>query len=254
MPKPSRFELIVVNNASTDGTDSVLRDFASSAAYPITVAYEPSPGLANARNCGWRHAKGDIIGFTDDDCYLDANYALATLSLFDENEAIGFLGGRILLHDPTDLPMTIQETKHEIVLPPGKLIPAGLIQGANFAFRRRALEAAGGFDPLLGAGTPFPAEDVDMVNRLSGMGWAGLYSPAPIVYHHHGRKTKADADKLRAGYDLGRGAFYMAALLATPLRVQTLRFWAKQIRYQSRHRTAREIRGALGYLWHRTRF
>lgn len=251
MDRLEDFELIVVDNASTDNTATVIRDFAAEADYLVTLAFEPNPGLGNARNCGWRHAQGDIVAFTDDDCYVDHQFGHAVLSVFQSNDQLGFLGGRILLFDPTDLRITIQESAEKREFPPGKLIPAGAIQGANFAFRRRALEAANGFDPLLGAGTPFPSEDVEMLSRLSALGWPGIYTPEPVVYHHHGRKTTADAHKLSRGYDLGRGAYYMAMILNPGLRVQTLRFWFWRIRHQKFLRTRREIRGGFGYLWHR---
>ena len=253
MHRPDGFELIVVDNASTDHTATVIRDFADEADYPVKLAFEPNPGLGNARNCGWRHAQGEIVAFTDDDCYVDRNFAHAILAIFQSNDSLGFLGGRILLHDPSDLRMTIQESTKRQEFPPGKLIPAGAIQGANFAFRRRALGAAGGFDPLLGAGTPFPSEDVEMVSRLSTLGWPGIYTPEPVVYHHHGRKTDDDAYKLIKGYDLGRGAYYMAMMLNPGLRLQTLRFWFWKIRHQEFIRSQREIRGGLGYLGQRLR-
>ncbi len=248
MHRPDSFELVVVDNGSTDNTATVIRDFASEASYPVTLVFEGNPGLGNARNAGWRRARGDIIAFTDDDCYVDRDFAHAVIAAFKIHNSLGFLGGRILLHDPTDLRITIQESTENLNFPPGKLVPAGAIQGANFAFRRSALEAVGGFDPLLGAGTPFPSEDVEMVSRLSAQGWGGLYTPDPVVYHHHGRKTAADAEKLRRGYDYGRGAYYMAIMLHQGLRLQTLRFWFWHIRHQDLRRTQREISGLIGYL------
>jgi glycosyltransferase involved in cell wall biosynthesis len=38
--------------------------------FVVKYAFEPAVGLANARNCGWRMARGDIVAFTDDDCYV----------------------------------------------------------------------------------------------------------------------------------------------------------------------------------------
>ena len=250
MHRPDDFELIVVNNASTDNTAAVIENFATNAGYSVKLACESTLGLGNARNCGWQHAQGDIIAFTDDDCYVDPSYAEDILKIFSVDHRLGYIGGRILLFDPTDLPITIKESNVREKFEPGIFIPAGKIQGANFAFRRQALEDAGGFDPLLGAGTPFPAEDIEMLGRLSAMGWYGLYTPEPVVFHHHGRKTEEAAKKLYRGYDLGRGAYYMAMLLKPRfgIRLRTLRYWFYFIRHQSIIRTIRELRGALGYL------
>ena len=91
-----------------------------------------------------------------------------------EEASLGFVGGRVLLFDPTDFPITIQELDHRVEIEPCAFVPAGLIHGANFAFRREVLEAIGGFDPGFGAGTPgFACEDVDAVARAAAAGWWG---------------------------------------------------------------------------------
>lgn len=255
MAKPPGFELVIVDNGSTDETASLIQNYASKCSYAVRYAFESAPGLGRARNRGLSVARGQIIAFTDDDCYVDQGFATAVLQTFQADENIGFMGGRILLHDPEDLPITIMESTEPVPYPPRHFIPAGRIQGANVAFRRTALEQAGGFHPLLGAGTPYPAEDIEMVGRLSAMGWAGLYTPVPTVRHHHGRRTQAEAAKLRAGYEVGRGAYFVAMLKQPTLRASTLKIWYWGIRGQSVQRTVREMRGAVGYfirgLWGR---
>ena len=80
------------------------------------------------------------------------------------------------------------------------------------AFRRRVLSEIGGFDPLMGPGTPFVAEDLDVAGRASAMGWEGRYCPQVIVRHHHGRKLADVPDRFKA-YGLGLGAYHMKLLL-----------------------------------------
>ena len=55
----------------------------------------------------------------------------------------------MLLHDPRDYPITIQELDHRVEIAPKSFVQPGLIHGANFAFRRSVLEEIGGFDPPL---------------------------------------------------------------------------------------------------------
>src|SRR5262245_42930880 len=62
------WEMIIVDNASTDGTYELLSRFAASRAN-TKVLREPKVGAAAARNAGWRAAEGRIVTFTDDDCY-----------------------------------------------------------------------------------------------------------------------------------------------------------------------------------------
>jgi glycosyltransferase involved in cell wall biosynthesis len=242
------WELVIVDNGSSDHTGKVAEEFRQRFVRGVTVLQVPEPGLGRARNHGWRAAHGEIVAFTDDDCYPDAAFVSAVVDAFAAEPTLGFLGGRIRLHDPTDYPITIQENPRPIELPPRRFIPAGLIQGANFALRRTALEAIGGFDPLFGAGALFPCEDVDVVARASAAGWRGAYDPAPLVYHHHGRKTPEEASRLMRQYDHGRGAYYTKCLLDPALRRSTLKHWCRQMARQPPGCTWRELRAACQYL------
>lgn len=251
MDKPPGFELVVVDNGSSDQTQAVLSSFERHADFPVRTVQEPRKGLANARNCGWCHAQGELLAFTDDDCYVAPDFAHAIIAAFDANPLLGYLGGRIKLFDSSDLPLTILDVDTPRLFEPGSVLPAGAIQGANFAFRKRALADAHGFDPLLGAGTPFPSEDIEMLARLSAAGWHGAYDPAPIVFHHHGRKTARDAAMLEVSYDVGRGAYYASRLLDKRARLQYLKHWYWAMRNQPLPRSFREFRGAVGYVLHR---
>ncbi len=156
---------------------------------------------------------GEIVGFTDDDCYVRPDFVEALDSVFEAAD-LGYVGGRVLLFDPADAPITIQASDARCDLPPRSYIPAGVIHGANFAFRRALLERVGGFDERLGAGAAIPSgEDVDMLSRASAAGFAGAYDPRPTVLHHHGRRAAHELERLRRGYALGCGAYYLKCLL-----------------------------------------
>lgn len=202
-----KWELVLVDNGSSDATAEVLRSFCASGRAPARYVHEPKPGLATARNAGLSAAEGELIVFTDDDCYPEPNFLVEAKRAF-EDPAVGFAGGRILLFDPTDAPVTILESRDPAYFPPHTYIRTGKIQGANMAFRRAALEQLGGFDPLFGSGSYFPAEDIDAVAGVNLLGWAGAYAPEMVVHHHHGRKS-ADLKSLFKQYDLGRGAYLM---------------------------------------------
>lgn len=246
------WELVVVDNGSTDETAAVLRQFRRVSPHLLTVVEEPRPGLGRARNRGWRAAAGELIAFTDDDCYPADDYLNQIVACF-EDPRLGFLGGRILLFDPTDLPITIQELDQRVEIDPKAFLRAGLIQGANFAFRREVLEAIGGFDDAFGAGTPFACEDVDALARAAALGWRGAYDPRPLVYHHHRRKTRDEAMQLRRVYDAARGAYYMKSVIDSAMRGRYFRSWMRRIVAQRPRRTIRELRGALAYLRERRR-
>lgn len=86
-------QLVVVDNNSSDHTCAVVEQF--SELLPLTYVFEPQQGVAFARNRGIRHAAGEIIAFTDDDCIPDPQW-LEYLELpFIRDPSIGLVGGRI---------------------------------------------------------------------------------------------------------------------------------------------------------------
>lgn len=248
MERPIGFELIVVDNGSTDNTVDIVKRFILSVDFMVQLVYEPLQGLAAARNSGWRVAKGDIVSFTDDDCYVDRFFAYEVLAAFECNPQLGYVGGRVMLHDKTDLRVTIKESMERLTFLPGTFVKTGALIGANLAFRRRALEQAGGFDTLLGAGTSlYSGEDAEMICRLSSLGWSGLYAPEIVVFHHHGRKSAAELFKLNWGYDVGRGGFYASLVMKNNMRKKILSHWINSIFHQKLIRSVLEMKGFLCY-------
>ena len=199
----SPWELIIVDNGSTDDTAQRLRAFVAACPRQVKLAKEHLPGLGRARNRGWRASVAPIIAFTDDDCYPAPDFLNAVLAVFADS-TIGFSGGKILLHDLTDAPITIYEHPNEQVYGPEHFIVGGVIQGASMAFRRQALVDINGFDDNLGAGTPFAFEDVDAELRALAAGWVGKYDPRSVVFHHHGRKPGIEDFMIQVGRELNR--------------------------------------------------
>ncbi|MEJ0038435.1 MAG: glycosyltransferase [Gammaproteobacteria bacterium] len=255
MTTARRWELIIVNNGSTDDTATVIADFIAADVIDARTVFEAQPGLARARNAGWRAARGEIVAFTDDDCYPAADYIDELCRCMSER-ALDYIGGRVLLHDPQDLPVTIQLRDTPLDIAPRSFVPTGLIHGANMGAKREVLERVAGFDELLGAGTPFPSEDVEFLSLASAAGFTGGYDPRPTISHHHRRRTADQVGALRKSYDIGRGAYYMACILDARRRHQALQRWYWSAlgnltdllrRPGGAVTTAREMRGALGY-------
>jgi Glycosyltransferases, probably involved in cell wall biogenesis len=191
------WELILVDNGSTDDTTRVIHGFAAEFPRPVRLVYEPGPGQGNARNAGWKSAHAEIVAYLDDDCYPADDFLDAVVACFAESPDLGFISGRILLYDQTDRRMTIQESVTRLPIAPYSFILPRIIQGANSAFRRASLEEVDGFDPRFGgAKGQFLAEELDVAARISAAGWHGAYDPRPLVYHHHGRKTRFEEWRL----------------------------------------------------------
>ena len=209
-----RVEVILVDSASDDGTIDLMKSFASTAKFPVVIAQVERPGLGRARNEGIRRSSGDLICFTDDDCYLAPDY----FTKFTKNVNPGrchYGMGTILLFDSADdVRVANLRIEKKRVLPARSLLPAGSIQGANMFFLRSVFQKAGLFDERMGAGTDFPCEDIEMATRASLAGFVGIQIPEPVVHHHHRRKAGSpEADATVAQYDFGRGAYY-ASLIA----------------------------------------
>lgn len=246
------WELIMVDNGSTDTTKELLDDFSSHVISPIKtqVVYEPKKGLSRARNTGIRHSTGEIVAFTDDDCYPTATFLDDILDQFDTHD-IAYLGGRVTLYDPNDLRITTKEDPEPRDLRPYSFLETGLIHGANMAIARAPLLESGGFDDRLGAGSPLKsAEDIELLARLSWCGYHGRYDPTPTVAHHHGIKKTSALKNLYKQYDHGRGAYYFLYTLNYPSRSTYLRatfnyFCASIGRDRAFGRISRELTGGL---------
>lgn len=222
------WEIVFVDNNSTDETASILKAFAKNASMPVTVVHERNVGLSNARNSGWHAANGEVIAFTDDDCYPAADYIDALAKVFADTR-MAFAGGRVLLHDPEDYPLTIKTSTQVHYYNPYSFIGPGHIHGANFAFRKALLETVAGFDALMGSGTDFPCEDCDVLLRALSVGAYGIYSPDIVVSHHHRRRAH-DVPKIERAYMAGRGAFYMKALADANSRLPIVYEWMRSVK------------------------
>lgn len=211
VPDGVRWELIVVDNASTDSTASMLASLQSR--LPMRVVHERVPGLSRARNTGIAAARGDLLLFTDDDCLPDARWLVTIRDEFSRAPSLDVLGGRVELFDQRDRPTTTRTSRER-----GEISVAfnldGII-GCNLAVRRSALAAIGPFDVGLGGGTGAGAgEDVDFVYRSLRAGLRVEYSPDALVYHNHGRRTDAQVRALTRAYTVARGAIFCKYVMA----------------------------------------
>jgi glycosyltransferase involved in cell wall biosynthesis len=251
-PPPGGWELILVDNASTDATPDIVERFGREAPFPVRCVSAGTPGLSRARNAGLRWARGEIIAFTDDDCYPRPDFLRALVAVFDEG-SYGFVGGRTVLYDPGDAAIGVKEAETAMDITPRTFVAAGCIHGANMAVRSDVVRQIGGFDPLLGAGTAcMAADDTEFIARAVWTGWTGRYDPRPVVAHHHGRKPGPQADDQKRGYDYGRGAYYTKFLLHARSRRPYLYEWycrtARPLTWNRLRRLRREVAGGLMYL------
>ena len=206
----SPVEVIVVDNRSEDHTQSVISDCATLSKWPMKTVMADQVGLGYARNRGIEQCTGDIVIFTDDDCYVERDYFINFNQCFDESDC-QYGMGQVLLFDSDDDPgVANRKIEQKILIPAATpVVPAGAVQGANMFFLREVFQAIGLFNEDMGAGTAFPCEDIEMACRASHHGFTGALLPGFTVYHHHGKKHGSpEAIKTINSYDIGRGAYY----------------------------------------------
>jgi len=238
-------ELIIVDNGSRDATADVLRAYAERATHRFLAVSEPARGGSNARNSGIAAATAPLLAFTDDDCYVNDDFLHVAVDAFGD-ETIHYAGGRVVLHDDTDDPISCNDRRRREHIAPNTYLPAGFVIGANMVFRREVLDALGGFDPMFGAGTEFRCEDIDLVARASMAGYTGVFLPELLIRHHHRRKPGPDIVALRRADDHGRGAYFAKSIMAGHRRYAARWLW-HAARPWHLGRTARELRGAAAY-------
>ena len=181
------YEVIVVDNNSTDDTASVIQSRLSAAGSTgrLRYVFEPEQGLSNARNAGIAGARSDIVAFTDDDVRVRADWVRVIKESFDAHPEIACLSGPILpvweSTPPVWLtprhwlgPLALQDYGDKpLVL--DRRTPFSLA-GANFAFRGQVFDRIGGFSPAYAR-----AEDSEFLLRFWRHGYRARYVPAMII-------------------------------------------------------------------------
>jgi hypothetical protein len=91
-------EVNLIDSASTDSTREVMLEFKEKNSFPVNIGQADRPGVGLARNVGLKVSSGDVIVFTDDDCYIDADY-FTNLSTLWDGQSFEYGGGQILQYD-----------------------------------------------------------------------------------------------------------------------------------------------------------
>lgn len=211
-----RYEIIVIDNNSTDDTRQVIEAFAASSRCSMRYIFEPQQGVSHARNAGIAAACAPLLAFFDDDVLVSSDWLARIKQTFDLHSEIDYVGGKVLplwsnqppiwlIHDNW-APIAAQDYGDQtFVLDATTTV--GLIS-ANLAIRREALDQVGWFHTELqrvkdGIGS---MEDQELLERMARAGKRGLYAPQMVVW--------ADVPELRMRlsyhrrWHRGHGKFY----------------------------------------------
>ena len=228
LPANRYWEVIVVDNNSTDSTRSVVNSFIKENRSNFRYVFAPQQGKSFALNTGIRKATGKIIAMTDDDCVVDSTWIARILLEFEADKDLAAMGGRVELYDLMDDPITVRISRERKVLSPNPFeasFPA--IIGCNMVVKREIFDAIGYFDQDLGPGSKHAliSEDVDLIYRTCKREFKVIYSPDVVVSHNHGRRAGSDWGAVRRNYARGRGAFYCKHIVRGDREVLKVAYW-----------------------------
>jgi len=198
----AQFEVVVIDNASTDRTRQVVEEVRETLQFPIKYYLEPQLGLSSARNAGVEQAAGDILIFTDDDAIPQPGWLENIIKPFADQSVVA-TGG--------DVEPVWPEGAPPVWLHPYLQDYLGIIRfylaagtelsyprfpfGVNIAFRKSAVREAGGFSASLGrsGNSLLSGEETELCIRLANAGRKIVYAPGAVVRHimAQGRISKA---------------------------------------------------------------
>lgn len=181
----SAFEVIVIDNNSTDDTAAAVAEFAHLNPAPRRVV-ESRQGLDYARNRAIDEARGDLILFADDDILVEPTW-LTEMTRWFARETVGAVGGEVVPVFPDGLPAWIAAWHSPLAFraDAGPCSPRQSPMGANLAIRRSVFAVIGRFHTDLDrtAGSYFSGGDADIVRRIRAAGLEVWFAPAAAVRH-----------------------------------------------------------------------
>jgi glycosyltransferase involved in cell wall biosynthesis len=160
-------EILVINNASTDDTGAVAR-----AVPGVRVIDEPSKGLVVARETGRRAAQTEIVAYIDADCRVPITWLERVEAQFMKAHPPIAVTGPYRFYDWDWFGRALIRAYDYVVAPPTHAAVhhvfriGAILYGGNFAVRREALAAIGGFDSRI----EFHGEDTNLGRRLTPIG------------------------------------------------------------------------------------
>ncbi len=182
-------EILVVDNASADGTAEML-----AARFPEVrvLRMERNLGFGGGSNAGFRAARHDVVVLLNNDMRVDAGFLAPLVEGFSD-EKVFAVSCQIFFSDPERLREETGLTqgwwengslrvRHRIDDKVSVAFPCFYGGGGSCAFDRRKFFELGGFDGLL---APFYLEDTDLGFQAWKRGWKVLYEPRSVVWHEH---------------------------------------------------------------------
>jgi glycosyltransferase involved in cell wall biosynthesis len=211
-----RYEVIIVDNNSTDQTRQVVESLIERGHSNLHYVFEPQQGVSHARNTGIAHARAPVIAFADDDVIVSRSWVATIKHTFDEHPEVNCIGGKVLPVWKSEPPSWLtQENWSPLALQDYGSEPFYInrdkslcLVSANLAFRRNVFERIGLFAPELQRvkNSIGSMEDLELLIRFWRAGEQSLYVPDLVV------TTEVPQERVEKAYHRrwhkGHGHFY----------------------------------------------
>lgn len=182
---PELFEIIVIDNASTDKTAEIALSFAGSFPF-VRVVREEQKGLTKARARGLKEASGDILAYIDADTHMPFGWLQKIKNAFADNPKLVGLSGPYQYYDLAYWSQFLNTLYWIFFAYPTYFFTGYMLVGGNFAAKREALLEMGGFDTSIN----FYGEDTNIARRLAKIGKVKFTLSLPMPTS--GRRLKSE--------------------------------------------------------------
>lgn len=194
---PARYEVIVVDNGSTDDTRAVARSFSATYDHVRLEIEADVQGSYAARNRGIEAARGDVLAFVDADMSVDPDWLRRAISAMDENEA-DYLACAVHLFAPGDDESLAGKYNRLTDLRVGRFVrERQFAPTCSLLVSRSLLDQVGSFDPRFRS-----SGDLEFGHRVDGAGRELHYAPRVPMYHPARTTVRS---LLRKSFRIGRG-------------------------------------------------
>ncbi len=186
---PSRFELIIIDNNSTDETASIAREFiARHTELNAIYFFEENKGLSHARNRGITEAQSPIVNYVDDDAVLTTNYLQEMAFFFRTHPQAAGAGGKVIPkfesgNEPVWMSKYLNGFIGKIDFGQEILLFTKAMKypvGCNMAYNKSLLLKAGGFNNAL----QFRSDDKYIFQQVKKLSNKVYYVPKACLYHY----------------------------------------------------------------------
>jgi glycosyltransferase involved in cell wall biosynthesis len=195
------YEVIVVDDGSTDGADHYLKSLATP---KLKLICQNNKGPAAARNAGIKHSQGKYIAFTDDDCTVPVNWLRSFRNIFETNKA-DIIGGAVKNSNKkniySEVSQHITNFFVEYLNQEGKASP--FLTSNNIAYRADVLKKVGGFDERF---RKAGGEERALNWKILCAGGKSIYISEIIIEHNHEMDLSGF---VRQQLNYGRGSFLL---------------------------------------------